>query len=86
MFIEVTRVYRQNEFEHKMLLNVKTIMKCEPVDWHDYNGSCRIVLDRKDEKGEYIILYTKELYSQVAYRIKVIFNPPTKRNKKLESQ
>lgn len=82
MFIEITRTYRGNDYTHKMLLNVYTIMKVEPVDWREYNGSCRIVLDRKDEQNNYIVLYAKELYTQIVNKIKLIYHPPTKRTKK----
>lgn len=83
MFIEFTRVYRTTDrYEHQMLLNVHTIMKVEPCVDIEYGGiNCRVVLDRKNESGEYIVMYTKELYTQLSYRIKVIFNPPNRRKK-----
>lgn len=81
MFIEVTRSYRTNMYEHEMLLNVHTIMKVEPCDLAEYGGNTRIVLDRRNTDGDFIVMYVKELYTQVSYRIKVIFNPPNKRKK-----
>lgn len=83
MFIEVTRNYINNPYEHKMLLNVATIMKVEPIaPSEDKAGNTRIVLDRKQEDGNYIVMYVADLYSSVSLRIKQIYNPPNKRKKK----
>lgn len=79
MFIEVTRTYRTNHYEHEMLLNVHTIMKVEPCDIQEYGGNTRIVLDRKDEDDNQIVLYVRDTYQQVRNRIKVIFNPLIRR-------
>jgi len=81
MFIEITRVYKtSSRFQHEMLLNVHTIMKVEPCDLVDDGISgVRIVLDRKNENSDWIILYAQNTYDQIRQRIKEIFNPSVKR-------
>ena len=82
MFIELNRVYLNNPYTHSMLLKIDTILKVEPIDYsEDKVGNTRIVLDRKDLNGEFIVMYFADTYGSVTHRIKAYFNPPNRRKK-----
>jgi hypothetical protein len=80
VFIEFTRTYRNLRNTRQMLLNVHTIQTVEDCNDEGIPGiNTRIILDRKNENNENVIIYSEELYSQIAFRIKSIFVPPAPR-------
>lgn len=83
MFIELTRVYVNSPYEHKMILAIPPILKVEPVPVHeDKPGNTRIVLDRIGTDGENVVMYFRDTYQSVALRIKQLYNPPARTRKK----
>ncbi len=84
-FIEVTRVYIVSSYSCKILLNVDTIQKIEPLGpGENKPGSCRIVLDRKNEDNTWMVMYVEDLYTSISHRLKKLTMSGTtiKRNKK----